>query len=616
MKFYRTHRLPLLALALVLALGGFAGCSSDSPSEPQQQPVPPPGGAQGAAFNITITATPDQLQVGSTTPSTIKVSVRRTDNGQPPANGTTVGLTTTLGDMQTPGSGIQSLLLSLLNGDAQVLLYPGSVQGGAVIRAQLQNSIGQFNLAIGEVATFFLSFVTPNTGSQQGGEVVEVTGGGIEEPVRVTFDGTPAQILSVNSDRIRVMTPPSSAQVPTGTTRPVNVQATVRLNSADQASDALANGFIYLPASTPPGGVQQPQVFSVTPASGPNEGGTEVTLQGTGFQSPVQVFFGAGTDPNSFTGVEATVLSVTASQLVVRTPAATGIGQSNNNSTVNILVRNLGTGFAGVTSSAFTYGSQVIITAVEPNQIPYNSRDLVTIFGQGFSQPVTVNLAGLQADIVSVTGTEILVRAPIPAIANCADVVGNVQVVNINTGDSDTTNGGAGPQVADFRYRAFMPTIFGVSPPSGPGAVSTARTISGTAFEEPVRVLFGEAAAGITATSTSSISVTTPLFSSFDEEACDDDGDGTQGMRFVNTAVDVQVTNLLTECEDTVTGGYTFTPSDLSCRGDAGPPDPPATPECSDGIDNDGDGFVDHISINPFNPDPECAGPNDDDESA
>ncbi len=608
MKFNRTHRL-LLALALLLAPVGFVGCSaSDGPSEPQQTPAVPPGGGQGVAFNITVTATPDQLEAGGSTPATIRVKVRRVDNGQPPANGTTVGLSTTLGDLQTPGSGIQNILLSLLNGDAQILLYPGRNLGGALIRAQLQNSFGQINLPIGEVATFFLSFVTPNTGAQQGGEVVEVTGGGIEEPVRVTFDGTPAEVLSVTSDRIRVRTPPSITQVATGTTRPVTVQATVRLNSADQATDALANGFVYLPGNTPPGGVQQPQVFSVTPASGPNEGGTEVTLQGVGFQSPVQVFFGTGTTPNNFTGVEATVLSVTSSQLVVRTPSASGIGQANNNSAVNILVRNLGTGFAGVTTSAFTYGSRVIITSVAPNQIPYNSRSLVTVFGQGFSAPVAVSLAGLAATVISVTGTEIVVRASIPNIEGCTDVNGEVRVVNINNGDFNTFD--------DFTYHAFMPTIFGVTPPSGPGAIPSARTVNGANFEEPVRVVFGDAAAGVNATSVSSISVTTPVFTAFDEESCDDDGDGTQGMRFVNTSVDVTVTNLLTECEDMVTGGYSYSPSDISCRGDAGPPPPPALPECSDGIDNDGDGLVDHETINPINPDPECAGPNDNDESA
>ena len=615
MKLYQ-NRFLLLAGLFVLVLGGLAACSSDSPSQPQPNPVPPPGGGQGVAFNITVTASPNQLAVGGSDPTTIDVRVRRLDNGAPPSNGTTLNLTTTLGNFQTPGSGTQSILLQLINGDAQVLLFPGGVIGGAVVRAQLQGSFGQTGVNIGELPDFFLSFVTPNTGGQQGGETVEITGGGIEEPVRVTFAGTPAQILSVSSTRIRAISPPSVAPVPTGTTLPVDVSVSVRLNSTDQSNDSLSNGFIYLPASNPGGpGIQQPQIFSVTPGSGPNEGGTEVTITGTGFEAPVQVFFGSGNNPNAFTGVEATVLSVSPNQIVARTPSATGIGQGNNNQSVNILIRNLGTGFAGIGTSSFTYGSQLIITGVSPNQIPYNSRELITIFGQGFGQPATVNLAGIQADIVSVTGTEIVVRAPIPAISACADVIGPVQVVNLNTGDSDSTDGGSGPQVADFRYRAFEPTIFSVSPPSGPGTTGAARTISGAGFEDPVRVLFGDSAASVTSATASSISVTTPLFSMFEEEACDDDGDGQQGNRFVNTAVDVTVTNLLTECEDILTGGYTFTPSDLSCRGDAGPP-VVSDPECSDGLDNDSDGTFDHISLNAVNPDPDCTAPNDPSESS
>jgi hypothetical protein len=609
MKYYRKNRLLLFAGAIALLLTGAIGCSSDSPSAPQQQPVAPPGGGQGAAYSITVAPSPTQLVVGGDEPTTITVQVRRLDNGQPPGNGTTLNVTTTLGDFQTPGSGLQSVLLQLLSGNAQVLLYPGQIQGGAVVRAQLQGSIGQAGVQIGQAADFFLSFVTPNTGGQQGGETVEITGGGIEEPIRVTFDNIPAQILSVSSSRIRAITPPSGQNVPTGTTRAVNVQVIVRLNSTEQSTDTLNNGFIYLPAGGGgPGGVQQPQIFSVTPASGPNEGGTRVTITGTGFESPVQVFFGDGTDPNAFTGVEATVESVTSSQIVVRTPAASGLGNANNNQTVNILIRNLGTGFAGIGTSQFRYGSEVLITAVSPDQIPYNSRDLVTIFGQGFVAPVNVSVAGLQADIISVTGTEIVVRPRIPAIGNCQDVSGPVVVTNINTGDSDSTD-------ANFIYRAFEPTLFGVNPPSGPGATSVARTATGNAFEDPVRVLFGDAAASITATTSTSISLNTPLFSQFDEESCDDDGDGTQGMRFVNTSVDVEVTNLLTDCTDTLTGGYTYTPSDTSCRGDLGPP-VVADPQCSDGIDNDGDGLVDHQSVNPFNFDPQCSGPNDDDESS
>ncbi len=48
-----------------------------------------------------------------------------------------------------------------------------------------------------------------------------------------------------------------------------------------------------------------------------------------------------------------------------------------------------------------------------------------------------------------------------------------------------------------------------------------------------------------------------------------------------------------------------------SCEQDCGS----CVPECSDGVDNDGDGFIDWSPM-PGQGDPECSGPNDDDESA
>jgi hypothetical protein len=93
--------------------------------------------------------------------------------------------------------------------------------------------------------------------------------------------------------------------------------------------------------------------------------------------------------------------------------------------------------------------------------------------------------------------------------------------------------------------------------------------------------------------------------------ACDDNGDGQQGERFVPTSVDVTVTNLGTGCDDTFEGGFTYNPTDTTCRGDAAP----VQAQCSDGVDNDGDTFFDHSSVNPINPDPECSSATDNDEA-
>jgi hypothetical protein len=436
---------------------------------------------------------------------------------------------------------------------------------------------------------------------------VSVVGGGFAEPVRVIFGGVVAEVQSVSDSRIRVVTPPSTQAVPPGTTRPINVEVIIHLNEDDETTDTLANGFTYVPGGGPP---TQLAIFGVNPSSGPNEGGTRVTITGDGFESPVQVFFGAGAGDGPL--IEATVESVTRTQIVCRTPAATGFGQGNQNATVDVRVRNVGSGFSTTANLAFTYGSSIIITAVEPNRVVFDSQATITIRGQGFEAPLQVIFpGGLLGSVISVAGTQIVVRAPIPLISGCEDLFGPIQVVLTNNGESDSTDDDPPPTLPDFGFQVPRPVVTGVTPVSGTGSGGTAVVVSGSGFDEPVRVQFGDNSATVVSVNPAgtSISVLTPSFADFDTQACDDDGDGQQGERFVPTSVDVTVINLGTGCEDTLEGGFTYNPADVSCRGDAAP----VTPQCSDGLDNDGDTFID-FGPNPTN-DPQCTSATDNDES-
>jgi hypothetical protein len=85
----------------------------------------------------------------------------------------------------------------------------------------------------------------------------------------------------------------------------------------------------------------------VVPATGPNAGGTIVNIRGSGFDSNtanLQVFFGL-TSPTGFNGLLATILSASATDIQVSSPTATTLGQSLLNQQLDILVRNLATGF-------------------------------------------------------------------------------------------------------------------------------------------------------------------------------------------------------------------------------------------------------------------------------
>jgi hypothetical protein len=560
MKPHRIALQLLLALGLVIAGGS---CSSKSPTEPSagggRQPIPPP---PVTTFSVVVTANPGQLTAGSLNGSTINVQVTTNGTGAPPADGSSVSLATTLGNFGST-NGPQTTTLQLVGGRASAVLFAGTSVGTATVTATFSAATGAASVRIVSAGTFFLSSVTPNIGNATGGDQVTINGGGFSAPLRVTFNGTPGQVVSVSPSSIRVITPSAASAgvtVGVGQTVPVPVGVTINLNQPNQASDTLANGFTYSLGGQP----QQPQVFSVNPTSGPDQGGTKVTIVGQGFQAPVQVLFGTGT-AGAFNGVEATVQSITATQLVVLTPSASGFGQNNVDKVVDVLVKNVNSGFSTVAPQAFKYGSSVLFTSLAPDTTDWNRPVKVTIFGQGFQDPVAVDLGGIGATVLQTSGTEIQVLSSIPALTGCNGISGPSHEVNLNTGQ-----GATGP---NFNYLITKPIVTGLSPSSGPQGGGTPVTITGIGFDNPlVGVLFGTQSATITSQSPTQLVVTAPTFTgTFPTQPCL--LNGVTGTMNVATSVDVVVTNNDTTCSFTAKQAFTYVPSDQTCH--AAPPTPP-----------------------------------------
>lgn len=749
----RTLRHNLLRACAGLVLAALVGCSGDSPTAPRQ--TPPGNGGGGVqpptTWRISLSANPPAGSVGSTTPVVVNVTVVRADNGQAPPNGTTVLVTTTLGDLGSPGSGNREAAVTLTNGQAAFALYAGNQSGTAHVQVQLEQSVaaidipfsslvvtrvepnqadasggstvtivgvgfsdsvkvtfsaggfqadaeiisvtsdrivvrvpavpanalgsftngqlvaditvtnnpGQSNeqrytltggftylqdpstvffisgiqpttgragdrvtisgngfhqplrvtfggtqaqvvsvsptqivaivpdlgLTAGQeqvvdvavtldptsttqrtdtlpaaftvtTQAFYISAVSPDHGDPTGGETVDILGTGFQGPVRVLFGGTPATVVSFSSSRIRVRTP--RASVPAGQTLTVPVQVTINTNETGQATDTLPNAFTYGFSS-----IDTPVILSVSPASGPNEGGTQVRIKGSGFADPVQVFFGSGST-SAFTGIEAAVVSVTPTEIVVTTPAATGFGQDLRNETVAIMVKNLENGNATVMVNAFRYGVHVIVTSIAPAEGPYTGGQLVTIFGQGFDQPVAVSMGGRAQQVISVTGTEIVVRTVPVDIRDCSNNSGNTIVVNIESGDSNEDNPGP-----TYTYLVPRPLISSISPTSGSAAGNVQVTISGTNFEQPL-VSFDSVSASVLSNTSTQIVSRTPAITT-NTVTCDDNNDGFPGTRQVASTVDVKVTNLVTGCSDTLENAFTANPTSTACQNDVPP---------------------------------------------
>ena len=581
MRLFRKAILLLAAAALTAALG----CTS-SPTEPKGggTPVTPKPPVTEVTYTITVSANPPEITSG-TGSSNITVDVRRTDNGQPPADGTSVTLTTTLGSFNTSG-GPTSVGLRLVNGRAQAVLFGGTALGTATVTATLTTNgtlvgTGVANVRIGAPAAFFISSIQPNVGDPAGGQTATILGGGFVAPVRVTFNTAAATVRSVTPSQIVVTTPSAAAAgvpVGVGESKQVTVTVTNSVNQPTQVSDHLDNGFTY---SSGGGTGGPPQVFAVTPSLGTNDGGTRVTITGTGFQSPVQVLFGTGSSASTFNGIEATVVSVTPTQIVAITPAARGFGLDLTNQLVNILVKNVNNGFSGVGPQAFHYGARVQITAIQgPGSGPSDGGTTLTILGQGFDEPTTVTLHFRAANVnvpqlvLSTTGTQVVIRttqAPLPATCPAGGIItaDSVTVVNVDNGDSDSAGIG-------FDFLLPLPQINSLSPATG-GTGATV-TITGQNFPANPTVSFGNGTSASSATiqqvTPSSIRVTVPnppQGFSFNTQSC-----GTGGTQKVPTPISVTVTDFTTGCASTFNNGFLLVPSDTSCQGQTPPTAPVA----------------------------------------
>jgi hypothetical protein len=425
MKWTKRHPSLLFGLLLLSLVGLVVACSNDSPSEPRQEPPPPPGTGGGGSgnFSVTITVDPGSVEVDSETPVEILIRVRNRSSGAAPANGSTAVVSVTFGTLNAPANagGVTQGAVTLINGDARVLFFAGSLAGTAVIQAQFQGSAGQALIELLARANFFLSFLEPELG--RGGDVATIHGGGFVRPVRVTFGGNIGRVLGVAPNRIRVEVPSAPSPVGPNETLTVSVAVTIRQGTTDAENDTLPNAFSYQAGGT---SLPQPVVLSIDPPSGPNTGGTRVTLLGDNFVSPVRVLLG---------GVEGMVESVTPTRIIARTPSATALGIDNRGQTVDVTVINVESGFEATLPQSFTYEDVAFfIRDVTPRMGPQAGGTQITITGSGFFDPVRVEIGTFVATVLSVTPTQIV--AVTPAVT---DDIFDTEVCNDNNDEQEGT---------------------------------------------------------------------------------------------------------------------------------------------------------------------------------
>uniref|UniRef100_UPI000A470A2F beta strand repeat-containing protein n=1 Tax=Nocardia shimofusensis TaxID=228596 RepID=UPI000A470A2F len=303
------------------------------------------------------------------------------------------------------------------------------------------------------VAVPSVSGISPDEGPETGGTTVTVTGSGFTGASAVSFGATPATSFTVVSDSQITATAPAGIGVQQVTVTTVG---------------GTSNGapFTYVVA---------PVLIALDPTSGPESGGTTVTLTGVGFTGATAVSFG-GTPATSFTVVSDTEITATA-------PAGTGVEQ--------VTVTTVGGTSGGV---PFTYVAAPALTSLDPTAGPETGGTTVTLTGTGFTGATAVDFGATPATFMVVSDTQIAAIAPAGT---------GVQQVTV------TTVGGTSGGVP-YTYVA-VPSISGIDPDEGPTTGGTTVTVTGSGFTGATAVTFGGTpATSFTVVSDTQITATAP----------------------------------------------------------------------------------------------------------
>ncbi len=229
----------------------------------------------------------------------------------------------------------------------------------------------------------------------------------------------------------------------------------VTFTASNGVSPAASQSATLIVAST------LPTVAALSPSSGPSEGGTTVTITGTGFLGATAVTFGP-TEATSFQVVSAT-------QITAVVPA--GIQGTHN-------VQVVTPGGPSPLSSADVFSYLVpTITSLSPSSGPSSGGTTVTVKGTDFTGATAVTFGPHEA-----TSFQVVSATQITAVAPAGSGTPNVQVI---------VPGGSSVLAAGDNFSYLGPTVASLSPSSGPSEGGTTVTITGTGFLGATAVTFG-----------------------------------------------------------------------------------------------------------------------------
>jgi len=298
--------------------------------------VTTPGGTSttSAADQYTYLATPGVTSVSPTAgPAAGATSVTITGTGFTGATAVTFGGTAATG----------------FTADSDTSITATSPAGTGTVDVTVTTPGGTSTTSPADRFTYIpapaVTSVAPSSGPAAGGDTVTITGTGFVTGATVTFGGTAATGVTVDSATSITATTPAHAA------GAVDVVVT----NPDTQAGTLTNGFTYFAA---------PTVTGILPAGGTTAGGTSVTITGTGFIAGATVSFGGSP------GTGVTVVGPTS--LTVTTPAhAAGV--------VDVVVMNVDSQY-GTLTNGYTYTTPPVTPTpttapVHTTAPPYSPQD-------------------------------------------------------------------------------------------------------------------------------------------------------------------------------------------------------------------------------------------------
>ena len=501
------------AVQFITSLGTFTDTGGTSTVRTTTNGVATATLTSASAGTATVTATVNnaskQIQVTFSTapvipppPSTSPTITSVNPNTGPPEGGTVVTITGTnfngpvrvLFDLGN-GTVREGFVSSFTNNQIVVVtpridLTTGQTQTADVVVLTQAGTAAEQRVVKSQGFTFTSAVLTPTiralqptSGPISGGTRVTILGDGFQQPVQVFFNAAEAQVISVTFNQIIVMSPRASDTAPTGSgvvVGPVDIK--VR-NVASNKEATFTGGFRYIPKM---------QITTVNPTSGPFSGGTQITIDGTGFDDPLAVTIGSGT-----TGVSAQVIRVSATEVVAITPGIQPTGCSDVPGTITVTNTENGDSADG---PAFIFlVRKPLITAISPNPANLGGSVNITVLNAiGFAR-ITIggNIANITGQTPNADGTTTFTVTIPPTVTlntQACPSGGTTQVptafsvtyTSALTGCTDTSNNGliVNPTPAPILFvtpGAFQPFQATFTPGSaGPPVVLPTETPSGT----------------------------------------------------------------------------------------------------------------------------------------